>query len=604
MKGFLLSLTVLILTSLAFLRSGECTLVNLDDYDYLPKAREVKMMGVTDLSQAIWMPLTWLSYKVDLIVAGDSNSTTTADSKTIKFMHLHSVALHAANAVLLFWLISVLFGGSGWMPAVAALIWAVHPLRVESVTWIASRKDVLSMFWLLCAILTWVSWRKSGGWIRYGLSAFLFLVGSAAKPSVMCFPGIVFIIDMLLLKVWRTRDIVSGGWRVSLRHLLAYVPVGILAIGIAWFAGFAQHAGGAMDSTAGVPLWWKLFNAATAVGMYIKNTFWPVDLCCQSYMRYPSFPRGWWFGVPVCIALLWWLKCVLMRLWNGVKTERESLRRWEPVMLCGVLWFLGAIFPMLGIIGFGGHAFADRFTYIPAVGFSVAFAGLASMTENCRHKRRILAGMGLTAILACSALTVRQIGFWRDDSTLWAHTLAVDGETNFMAHTVLGTYHFEFTHNLDKCISHYERALELNTDWSGRTGVMYLIALAETGRRGRLQDAYIKYNKWFRDHFGTNDSVNQGIAEAAYQLGREDPSLPPGDGFKRASEIIAASSDYAKMIPETGYLKYLLAKRSSDKATASKCAEELVADRKTTFGDAYLRFRFLERIVNQDNTGK
>lgn len=591
MKRLLWSAAVYLVTFVAFLRSGECGLVNLDDYDYLPKARQVERFGVADVSQAIWMPLTWISYRFDLWAARDSGKTTTADSKTVRFMHLHSVALHSLNAVLLFWLLCAALGAQGLVAAIAALVWALHPLRVESVTWIASRKDVLSMAWLLIALLLWTVWRKRGGCAMYWAAIAGFAIGAAAKPSVMCFPALAMILDAVFLRAWRGCKPSEGWIAANWRTFLPYVPPVALSCAIAVFAAYAQHAGGAMSSTAGVPLWWKLVNAATAVGMYIKNTIWPLDLCCQSYMRHPAMPRGWWFGVALCAAAAWWMAKAGRRTWEGLREGRCEAAGCEEAAFGGALWFAVAIAPMLGIVGFGGHAFADRFTYIPAVGLSLALVAVAEM----RKRRKVEIGAGIAVVAALAAVTWRQIGFWKGDETLWTHTLEVDGESNFMAHSVLGTYYFEFAHDLEKCIAHYDRALELDSEWSERTGVMYLLALAETGQRDRLQDAFLRYNTWFRGKFGMKDSVNQSIAEAVYQFGREDPSQPPGDGYERARQIVEESSGYAAMVPETGYLRYLLAKRAGDGKRAEKIAQELVADRKTTFGDAYLRFRFLER---------
>ena len=501
-----------------FIPTAHFGLINLDDYAYAEN-EEIVTSGVTanavskaftDVSQHIWMPLTWLSYALDYEVSHRFLPDPPIESRDCtqplpvhKFMHVHSVALHGLNAVLLLALLAYIFRGRVHFGVcvLAALFWAVHPLRCESVCWIASRKDLLSMAFLLAALAFWcrfVSPTRSGLGRRslaYIASFACLCLGAMAKPSVMTFPVLAFLLDVFFMRrdevvgVVRQRSVAVWGRLIA--KMTAYVPPLLVAVVVGLTAKAFQDFGDSIMPGRDPSAAWRLLNALNSVGVYIWHTVFPTGLAVQCVGRYPGLPRLWPVAIPVALAVL---GCVAMRLrawWTFLCGDARAKvgGKIDRVVMPGLLWYLAAIAPMLGIAGFGYHAFADRFTYIPAVGFSLALCGLFSGVSGAPRPssggiRKWAAAFASVAVIGLlAAAGYRQSSFWRDDGTLFTHTLDVDGGDNYAAHFNLGFYEWEFTHNLAKCVKHYEIAYKLNPEYVIHSGIAaYIMALCESGR--------------------------------------------------------------------------------------------------------------------------
>lgn len=505
-RYFVWSVLVFVVTLLPFGRAAQYGVVNCDDLDYVGHAYK-EPIRMTDVDLAIWMPLTWASYKLDYWLADVGKEPSEDDlERAYHVMHGHSALIHAVNAALLFLLLALVFRGrSGlWACAVGALVWALHPLRCESVCWIASRKDVLSMLGVLLALLCWVRHRttsgRSGKWAWYAGALLFFVLGVACKPSAMLVAPLAFVLDWLVLgcvsvvedarrlKGWadaRLKGIARcGGESVGatpndgiVREMagkyLPYVVPGMMSLAVALFSAWAQAKGGAMEMCGNLPLTARIANAMASFGIYLKNTVWPFDLAAFSSYRWPEWPR---FFVPgVCLTLLVGAGIVFFCVRVARGGESRFLR--GRFLFAALIWFCIGIFPFIGIKAFGAEPFADRFTYIPSVGWSL----LTVAALTCR-RRRFLVPVGVVVLLGLGVRAFDQAKVWENDKSLWEQTLAVDGEKNSEAWASLGLWNFEIPHDIQRAGECFRHALDVGDIRAGRVYQHYMLALYELGK--------------------------------------------------------------------------------------------------------------------------
>lgn len=489
-----------------FYRAWDYGLIDFDDYVYLARHPLVHTWAgmeslrhcFLDMTEGIWMPLTYVSYALDCGCFG------------VWFggFHLHSILIHFFNSCLVWWMLSLLFPQHRLSCLLATLIWAIHPLRCESVILISSRKDVLSFFWEALAFVFWI--RASLGDGRKAvaqtiLSLIFFVLGSMCKPSVMTFPLLCLLIDVFIIR--RVRP-------------LRYVTPVIYMLMLGVFAGVQQKLGGATVDIFEQPLLGRILGAAAAYGIYIRNFIWPRDLALQCIKIWPQWPRFWFPGVLLCGALGLWLLRRMTPLWrNRYNVIAVSTKAGLPVrldfkmqpdpFLAGVLWFSIAIAPMLGIANFGFHAFADRFTYIPAVGFCFV---LVFFIGRCRYI------FGVVAVVALSVATWRQVGFWENDEKLFRHTLEVDGFCNTFAHSALAKWYFEFPHDMRQSVREYEIAMNQNIQMVISYYHIYVLGLLETGRGDEIAEKIQVFDKTIERFFGR---------EALRKVQAKDPTVEP-----------------------------------------------------------------------------
>lgn len=337
-----------------------------------------------------WIPLTVLSHALCVELFG-------ADPVG---HHLVNNVLHAAAAGLWFLFLRTV-PVRPWIAALVAVAWAVHPLRVESVAWVAERKDVLSGAAFLVLLLCWSSWGRTQRkrWLWGALGAWVFVL--LAKPLVAA-PFL-----LLLLDVWPLRR------RPTIALAVEKLPFFLLAA----FASVMTLVGMAEGrQSPQLDLADRLANAPVSWVRYVQKTGWPSGLASP----YP-FPDDSWPPLVVAGAV---------SLLVAVSVVAVRARRRRPSWFVGWFWFLGMSFPTIGVVGFGNAPLADRFTYVPSLGlFLIAATALERALSSSNARRTIAARVLVGAILAAWALlTVRQIGVWRDTTTLFAHALAVDAD--------------------------------------------------------------------------------------------------------------------------------------------------------------------------------
>ena len=484
----LIGLGLALLTAAAFGRSVGHDFSNYDDGDYVFENAHVQHgLNAADLAWAFtsthaanWHPLTWLSLQLDNQLFGMRPGG----------YHLTNVLLHVANVVLLF-LALLRLTGAAWRSAMAAALFAVHPLHVESVAWISERKDVLStLFWML-TLLAYAGYAERPGVGRYLLVLLPFALGLMAKPMLVTLPCV-----LLLLDWWPLRRLQApspptpllpgggegpGGEGLSPRALawglLEKLPLFALTALSCGITVVAQR--GAMVPGAALPFRFRVYNAALAYVGYLGKTLWPTDLACF----YP-YPRAW-HTLPVLAAGL---------LLLAVTAGAVLLARRRPYLLTGWLWYLGTLVPVVGLVQVGVQAMADRYTYVPLVGLSVAAAwGLGDFLAR-RPQWRGIVLVGAAALLAaCVALTWRQALTWRDSVTLWEQAVAATSN-NCTAHYNLGC-HYLSRGQLDEAAGEFERALAIRPRHAGARTNLGLVCQ----RRGQLDAAIAHYRRVLTD---------------------------------------------------------------------------------------------------------
>jgi len=359
----------------------------------------------TTLYQANWHPLTWLSLMADTNVADLAASVFDLDTgkDNAAVYHLTSILLHLANTLLVF-IVLCAMTGRRWRSAFVAALFAVHPLHVESVAWVAERKDVLStLFWLL-ATLAYVRYARERGRKRYMLVVAAFVCGLLAKPMLVTLP-----IALLLLDLWPLRRVGFGNEipETPASLIVEKIPLFALSAASCVVTFFAQRYSGAVGSTLEFPLGVRLANAAVAYTTYIWKMIWPTDLMVP--YAHPGATLPAWQVAASALALL------------ALTALAIKLARRAPYVTVGWVWFLVTLIPVIGLVQVGVQSMADRYTYIPLIGlFIVVGWGIPDLLHGLAPAfiRRALAAL-VVVVLFLVAYPV--VGHWRDSRALFSH---------------------------------------------------------------------------------------------------------------------------------------------------------------------------------------
>lgn len=407
-RKILICLALAALTLAAYWPSLKLGFINLDDSLYVTGNPRVKAglswdnvrWAFTSLSAANWHPLTWLSYMLDVQCWGVN----------AKAMHAVNLALHILNTTVLFLCLQSMTGAM-WRSAFASAVFAVHPLHVESVVWIAERKDVLSALFGLLAIWAYSGWRQRPSPGRYAIVVMMFAFSLMSKPMLVTLPCL-----LLLLDLWPLKHSVSIG-----RLIMAKIPLLAMAAGSCAITLYAQHAGQAMEALGSLTLAQRAANAMVAYGDYLLKTIWPVTLA----IVYPH-PGDW----PIRRVII----AVVVVI--GVSAISMALRRRQPHLLIGWLWFLGSLAPVIGLVQVGQQSMADRYMYVPMIGLIIMVAWTIPAWTQTRAERAGVVALAATVIAALAWRTMDQIRHWSDSITLFEHASRVVKD-NDLAHNQL-----------------------------------------------------------------------------------------------------------------------------------------------------------------------
>jgi len=418
----------------------------------------------------------WLSHMLDVQLFGLNSG----------LHHFTNVLIHALAALLLFAFLDRATGASGagdrWPSAFVAFLFALHPLHVESVAWIAERKDVLSAFFAFLALWGYVAYareRSAGraGFVRYGFVLLVFALGLMSKPMLVTLPFL-----LLLLDVWPLRRVWSKG--LLLEKLPFFALAGVAAV----VTFLAQQSGGAMGTTETFPIGLRIENALVSYVTYIAQMFWPKGLAV--YYPYPS-------SIPA------WKPILAGALLVGVSLAVVRYFREFPYLAAGWCWYLGTLVPVIGLVQAGEQAHADRYTYLPSVGLCIMLAwGAADILKRWHSTwpstwpsaRIAVGGLAALACLFSAVLCEAQIQYWKNSETLFRHAVEVT-DRNFLAHQNLGLALSVIPGRLPEAISQYQAALQIEPN-SARVHANYGYALAQVP--GRREEAIAEFREALR----------------------------------------------------------------------------------------------------------
>jgi protein O-mannosyl-transferase len=440
-----LCLTLVLATLLLYQAALRNAFVNYDDPAYVTANSHVLQglswsniawaLGAT--SEANWHPVTWISHMADVQVFGLHPLGH----------HLINVLLHVANVLLLFCLLQAATGQVLRSATVAALF-ALHPLNVESVAWVAERKSILSTLFLLLACWAYASYVRSRRPVRYAVVGICFGLGLMTKPAIITFPFMLLLLDYWPLRRFDIEPEAGDGTspRTTFLGLLwEKVPLWMMAAGSAVITFHAQRAGGAVGSTMLLPFAWRIKNAIYSYLAYFVKGIWPSHLAV--FYPHPENSLPWW---SVSLAGLLAASVTLL-VWQGRK------RRY---LLVGWLWYVGTMIPMIGIVQVGRQGMADRYAYIPFIGLFVLLVWFtADLSAQLELSRSLCGVLGLAVLVGYASVSYRQISYWRDSYTLFSHTIQVTGR-NAIAEDNLGDSLATMGHP-ELAIPHFEMAIQI-----------------------------------------------------------------------------------------------------------------------------------------------
>ena len=412
---------------------------------------------------ANWHPLTSITFMIDRdLWSGDARA-----------YHLWSIVGHALNSAGLFLVLHALTG-SRWRSALVAAMFALHPIHVESVAWIAERKDVLSAFFWIAATAAYVAYVRSGKRRWYFVTAALFALGLLCKPMVVTFPFV-----LLLLDYWPLdridlpgRGALRGTWRAWRRPMWEKLPLLGLSVASSVVTFIAQHSSGAMATTRAVPLWLRLENVVVSYARYLWKTLWPRELAVL-YPLPENYPT---WQVALAAAVLIAITALVIR---QARTRRYLVTGW--------FWYLGTLVPVIGLVQVGQQALADRYTYVPMIGLSIMLAwGAGELLQRLRGRGTDSAAVAAVAAAAtaCGCLLVaamfartrHQMAYWADNELLFSQVVAIAPRSQVAQHNLGNAYLRKL--KVDQAIACFQRALALDpgyADTYNSLGVAQLI---------------------------------------------------------------------------------------------------------------------------------
>jgi tetratricopeptide (TPR) repeat protein len=503
--------------------------VRLDDSIYVTRNPHVQgglsLDGVawafTTFHTGNWHPLTWLSLMLDAEPGG-------IDARRA---HLTNVALHVANAILLFWVLSRMTGRR-WRSAAVAGLFTVHPVHVESVAWVSERKDVLSTLLWLLTMLAYLRYVERPGSLRYLLVVLLFAAGLLAKPMLVTLPFV-----LLLLDGWPLGRLPWGkGLTASLRSWASFwdkAPLLGLAAASCAVTLAAQAAGGAINVQ---PFGVRAANAVVSYVKYSGMMLWPSGLSAL-YPYEESLPVSW-------VA-----SSGLLLLGVSLAVVLNALRR--PYLLVGWLWYAGTLVPVIGLVQVGSQSLADRYTYVPLTGlFLMIVWGAAELLgldrEPARGRRALAAAAAAAVGVALGAAAHAQARHWRDSTALYSRALAVT-ERNVLAHNGLAA-ELHAKGRADEAERHFRQALAIEP----RSTYALLHLAGILVEKGGLDEAVARYREALRLRPGDADA-HANLAIALTRLDRlDDASLEFAQALRLAPDLPLAHQGLGLLLARQG----------------------------------------------------
>ncbi len=422
--------------------------IGFDDEIYVISNRNVRdgltleglkwSLGFKNEKRTYWHPITWWSHMLDVQFFGLDPSG-----------HLMTnLSLHALNSLLIFFLLRR-WSASAWPAAIAASLFALHPIGVESVAWVASRKNLLSSFFWILTLLLYARYSERPGPGRYAAVVLVFILGLMAKPMLITLPFVLLLLDYWPLRRLEPNISKESQRALLLRLIVEKIPLMALSIlSIVFSVSSLQGHNSLMPHNA-VPIGIRIANALVSYVVYLGKLLWPLELS----VFYP-FPRS----IPL------WQPVAAMLLLLSVTLFVLRLHRSKPYLITGWLWYLGTLVPVLGLVQAGlWPATADRFVYIPFIGLYIMIAwGSVDILADWRYSRTFLVVFA-SLMVVLAARTWKQAGYWKNSLTLFGHALEID-RNNILAHNNIGKALIE-QGRVAEAVEHYKVAVSINPNY-------------------------------------------------------------------------------------------------------------------------------------------
>ncbi len=498
-----LSLALAVSTVVLFSPVRNFAFVNLDDPAYVSANPHVQGgLSAQNIAWAFrtghagfWHPVTWLSLMVDTQFFGAGPQG----------FHLVNLLIHVTNVVLLFLLLNRVTGASA-RAALVAVLFAWHPLRVESVAWVAERKDVLSGLFFFLTLWAYVKYVEGHGKVKfYCLALALFVLGLMSKPMLVTLPCILLLLDYWPLNRLASVRRLAGLWPCVREKLPFFAASAAFSVVTFWM----QRAAGAIQTLSDCPLPMRIENSVISYVRYLAKMFWPFELATP----YPD-PQLWpplLFGVAAAALLL----ITVLLLWC----------KKQPYLAVGWLWFCGMLVPTIGLVQAGAQSMADRFTYLPAIGLFISLIWFSGAWCN-RRSVPVLARSALVIVVlgACWMRTRDQLRYWQNSETLLSHTIATT-RRNWIAEYNLG-WELDRQGRGEEAMPHYQRVLALkpfDADTLNSVGC-YLV------RKKQFADAVPYFQAALKIKPGWN-ALRYNLAHCLFQQKKLDEAIPQFETF-------------------------------------------------------------------------
>ena len=486
--------------------------VNYDDPRYVYQNTRItsgfNIAGIawafTHVHSENWHPLTTITHMLDCSLYGLKAGGH----------HFSNVLFHTIAVVLLFLALQQMTGAL-WKSAFVAAVFAIHPLHVESVAWVAERKDVLSGVFFMLTLLAYVRYARAPSTWRYVIVAFVFALGLMSKPMLVTVPFV-----FLLLDYWPFRRIAdqrSHPGHQLLSLLVEKIPLIALSAVSSVVTFVAQR--GAIGWTEQLPMLPRVNNALVSYVIYVRQMFWPANLAV--FYPHPENRLSPW-EISLALAVL-----------IGITMAAAILRKKAPYLITGWFWYLGMLVPVIGLVQVGWQGHADRYTYLPQIGLYIAGTwAFADLTASWRRRRVLLIAAALLVVAALSCSASIQTSYWRNSETLFTHALAVT-KHNDVAENNLGIIFLQ-NGQLDDAISRLQAAIDLRPE-NGPAHNNLAKALLQ---KGRVAEAMVHYRKFLeiepenveaRNILGTA-LIQQGRIREAIEQWQEAQTIEPENG--------------------------------------------------------------------------
>ena len=530
----LLILTILV----AYWQVKDFNFVGFDDELYITENShtqagltiEGSVWAFTTFHTGNWHPLTWLSHMLDCELYGLNPMGH----------HWTSLQIHLINTLLLFFILQYMTGAL-WRSAFVAALFALHPLHVESVAWVAERKDVLSTFFGMLTILAYIRYVKKRNFFRYSLIFILLSLGLMAKPMLVTMPFVLLLLDfwpLERLKYYSNSQ--SSNFqslnlsRLFLEKVPLFIPVAISSV----LTILAQKNAGALYTFEALPFMTRVANALISYNIYLIKTIWPQNLAI-------FYPHS--FGM----LSLWYVFLAAFAI-AGISFFSIRSFKQHPYVAVGWFWYLGTLIPVIGLIQVGAQGMADRYTYIPLIGLFIMLAwGISDLLKKWHYRKTVLAVCAIILLFTFSTRSYFQIRHWENSAAVFKNAIQTT-KNNWLAYRELGLALMR-DGKLEQAVFYYKKALKIRPN--------YLTAFDNLGmtlhQLGRFEEALFYYSKALKI-YPKDAGIHNNTANVLTALGKLEEAI------KHYKKAILITPDFAE--PHYNLANILVIQKEFDEA--------------------------------------